>query len=245
MSETKELIERLKQQAKNASFCASTAPKDGFAYEGLTNLASLYEAAASLLASQAEEIERLKAEQPKWESADAVDEGEHLFVYVHDGVAKYGVGIKAWQDADDAKSHVVGNFPWAGMPTHAMKLPAPPSGQNFDDFLAPSRAQLRAKVYADMEAEIARLTRERDEALEAQRALSFDSDRECRSSARLAYQFARALEALKPFAALMTDWDGGSDDGSCGNETMPVLVKIGDLRRARSVLQSINEQMEP
>lgn len=226
MSETKELIERLNKKSRSAW--------------------SLEMEAARALASQAEEIERLKADQPKWESADAVDEGEHLFVYVHDGVAKYGVGIKAWQDADDAKSYVVGNFPWAGMPTHAMKLPAPPSGQNFDDFLAPSLAQLRAKVYADLEAETSRLTRERDKALEAKRELSFDSDRECRASARLACQFARALEALKPFAEIPE-----ADVGTAAH----YWVVIGtpdkshftreDLRRARSVLQSSSDRKSP
>lgn len=104
---------------------------------------------------------------PQWESADSVEEGEHLFVYVHHGVAKYGVGIKAWQGAGDPRDYQVGNFPWAGRPTHAMKLPDPPSGQTFEDFIAPSRAQAQAAIYAHMEAEVLRLTKERDEAREA------------------------------------------------------------------------------
>lgn len=173
MSETKELIERLSELHREM---AGNRP--------VRFVRDVFIEAASRLASQAEEIERLKDEVLIWRKS-------------FPGMGVFGNRIVGTSD----------------------------DGVHFEE----------------AEHHLARLTRERDEALEAQRALSFDSDRECRSSARLAYQFARALEALKPFAALMTDWDGGSGDGSCGNETMPVLVKIGDLRRARSVLQSSSD----
>jgi len=99
-----------------------------------------------------------------WESADVVEEGEYLFVYVADSnVAKYGVGQKTWASPDDPKDYIVGNFPWAGKPTHAMRLPKPPNGGvTMDDYLAVSRAQLQAAIFKRYEEEIAALKEENE-----------------------------------------------------------------------------------
>lgn len=103
-----------------------------------------------------------------------------------------------------------------------------------------------ASLLASQAEEIERLRASLKATETERRALSFDSDRECRASARLACQFARALEALKPFAEIPE-----ADVGTAAH----YWVVIGtpdkshftreDLRRARSVLQSSSDRKSP
>ena len=159
-------------------------------------------------------IEELES-ATKWELADVVEEGEYLFVYAPGGdykdAAKYGVGVKAWQDPSNPKDYVVANWNWAMNPTHAMKLPKPPNGVTYDEFMAPSRAQLSAALWKRAEDDLAAKD-ERIASLEA---------------------------ALKPFAEefRMERDEDPELDARDDDDRIPIGLRLGDLRTASQVLK--------